>query len=106
LRVIAGLLTPTRGTVTLAGDSITEPDPRIGLVFQEPRLVPWRAAGGDGTHPRELAGWPPERLVERFAELVELVGLDLAVLQSRPAELSGGTPQRGALAAALAPATD
>jgi len=40
LRVIAGLLTPDAGQVTLDGAPLTGPDPRIGLVFQEPRLLP------------------------------------------------------------------
>ena len=40
---------------------IDGPDPRIGLVFQEPRLLPWRSAAGNITYPLELAGWPPER---------------------------------------------
>ena len=40
LRVASGLLAPDAGTVTLDGDAIRGPDPRIGLVFQEPRLLP------------------------------------------------------------------
>lgn len=42
LRVAAGLLAPERGRMGLDGDAVTSPDPRIGLVFQEPRLLPWR----------------------------------------------------------------
>ena len=61
LRVIAGLLAPDRGAVTLDGATIVEPDPRIGLVFQEPRLLPWRSAADNITYPLELAGWPPAR---------------------------------------------
>ena len=38
---------------------IAGPDPRIGLVFQEPRLLPWRSAADNITYPLELAGWPP-----------------------------------------------
>ena len=102
LRVIAGLLTPDRGAVTLDGDTIGAPDPRIGLVFQEPRLLPWRSAADNITYPLELAGWPPERRARRLAELVELVALDPGVAHNRPTELSGGTRQRVALARALA----
>jgi NitT/TauT family transport system ATP-binding protein len=102
LRVIAGLLAPERGTVTLDGQPVTGPDPRIGLVFQEPRLLPWRSAADNITYPLELARWPRPRCEERLAELIDLVGLDPSVIGNRPSELSGGQQQRVALARALA----
>ena len=102
LRVIAGLLTPERGEVTLDAAPIAGPDPRIGLVFQEPRLLPWRSAADNITYPLELAGWSPVRRSHRLAELTDLVALDPGVTDNRPAELSGGTRQRVALARALA----
>ncbi len=102
LRVIAGLLHPQAGVVTLGDLPIVAPDPAIGLVFQEPRLLPWRSAAANITYPLELAGWPPERRANRLAELTELVALDPGVVSNRPAELSGGTSQRVALARALA----
>jgi NitT/TauT family transport system ATP-binding protein len=102
LRVMAGLLRPDRGTVTLDGEPVTEPDPRIGLVFQEPRLLPWRSAADNITYPLELAGWSVSRRRDRLDELTELVALDPNVLGNRPAELSGGQAQRVALARALA----
>ena len=102
LRVIAGLLEPASGEALLDGSPIVGPDPRIGLVFQEPRLLPWRSAADNIAYPLELAGWSPERRAPRVATLIELVGLDPAVADSRPSELSGGTAQRVALARALA----
>jgi NitT/TauT family transport system ATP-binding protein len=102
LRVMAGLLEPAGGEALLDGAPIDGPDPRIGLVFQEPRLLPWRSAADNITYPLELAGWPVARRRERLARLSELVDLDPAVTTSRPAELSGGTRQRVALARALA----
>jgi NitT/TauT family transport system ATP-binding protein len=102
LRVIAGLLPAEDGEALLDDAPIVEPDPRIGLVFQEPRLLPWRSAADNITYPLELAGWPAERRAERLAALIGLVRLDPAVVASRPAELSGGTSQRVALARALA----
>jgi NitT/TauT family transport system ATP-binding protein len=102
LRVIAGLLSPGRGTAAIDGRTITGPDPRIGLVFQEPRLLPWRSAADNITYPLELAGWPRPRREERLAALIDLVGLDPGVIGNRPAELSGGQQQRVALARALA----
>jgi NitT/TauT family transport system ATP-binding protein len=102
LRVVAGLLQPTGGTALIDGVPIAGPDPRIGLVFQEPRLLPWRSAADNITYPLELAGWSPERRAARLATLTDLVDLDPAVTTSRPSELSGGTRQRVALARALA----
>lgn len=102
LRVLAGLLRPTAGTASLDGSAITGPDPRIGLVFQEPRLLPWRSAADNMTYPLELAGWARERRHARLDELVALVGLDPSAVPARPSELSGGTAQRVALARALA----
>jgi NitT/TauT family transport system ATP-binding protein len=102
LRVIAGLLRPVTGAALLDETPIDGPDPRIGLIFQEPRLLPWRSAADNITYPLELAGWPAERRATRLAALATLVGLDPAVNAARPAELSGGTRQRVALARALA----
>jgi NitT/TauT family transport system ATP-binding protein len=102
LRVIAGLLRPTGGSARLDGAEVAGPDPSIGLVFQEPRLLPWRSAAANITYPLELAGWAPERRTARLAALTELVGLDPAIAGARPSELSGGTAQRVALARAFA----
>ena len=101
LRVAAGLLAPTAGSVTLDDRPIDGPDPRIGLVFQEPRLLPWRSVADNVTYPLELAGWPPERRRDRLAELLQLVGLGEAAA-ARPGQLSGGMRQRAAIARSLA----
>ena len=101
LRVVAGLLPPTRGEVMLGDRPIDGPDPRIGLVFQEPRLLPWRSVADNVTYPLELAGWSRQRRAERRAELLDLVGLTAAA-DVRPVHLSGGMRQRAAIARALA----
>ena len=102
LRVIAGLLAPGTGAGTLDGSTIDGPDPRIGLVFQEPRLLPWRSAADNIAYPLDLAGWTAVSRTARVDSLIDLVDLDPAVADSRPSELSGGTAQRVALARALA----
>jgi len=101
LRVAAGLLRPERGDVRLDAVPIHEPDPRIGLVFQEPRLLPWRTVARNITYPLELAGRPRRACAERLRELLELVDLEGAA-GLRPVQLSGGMRQRAALARALA----
>jgi NitT/TauT family transport system ATP-binding protein len=101
LRVAAGLLRPETGSVSLDDQAIIGPDPRVGLVFQEPRLLPWRSVAGNVTYPLELAGWTGERQDERLATLLDLVGLSGSAAV-RPSQLSGGMRQRAAIARALA----
>jgi ABC-type nitrate/sulfonate/bicarbonate transport system ATPase subunit len=101
LRVLAGLLRPDRGQASLDGEPIVGPDPRLGLVFQEPRLLPWRSAARNIAYPLELAGWPPDHRDRRVAQLLELVDLQ-AVAGLRADRLSGGMRQRAALARSLA----
>jgi ABC-type nitrate/sulfonate/bicarbonate transport system ATPase subunit len=102
LRVLAGLLTPTRGSARIDGVEIAGPDPRIGLVFQEPRLLPWRSTADNITYPLELAGIPAPARADRLRTLVDLMALEATAVTARPSELSGGTRQRVALARALA----
>jgi NitT/TauT family transport system ATP-binding protein len=101
LRVIAGLLPSDAGRVTLGGREITAPDAAVGLVFQEPRLLPWRSADDNVRFPLELAGWPRDRQRRRSGELLRLVGASEHAGR-RPGALSGGLRQRVAIARALA----
>ena len=100
LRVIAGLLAPDRGEATLNGRRIGGPDPRIGLVFQEPRLLPWRTTESNIAYPLELAGVAPEERRHKVDLLLQTVGLEEAAKQV-PSQLSGGMRQRAALARTL-----
>jgi len=101
LRVIAGLLHPESGSVELDGRAVTSPDPDVGLVFQEPRLLPWRSVAANIVYPLELAGWPRDRRHARLEELLTIVRLRTAA-GARPSQLSGGMRQKVALARALA----
>ncbi len=100
LRLIAGLLSPDTGTIEVGGQAVTGPDPRIGLVFQQPRLMPWRNALDNVCYPLELAGRPRAQREARARELMALVGL-VGFEDALPAQLSGGMAQRVALARAL-----
>ena len=101
LRILAGLIAPDAGSASIDGRPVTGPDPSIGLVFQEPRLLAWRSVDDNVRFPMELAGWPRDHQAVRSAELLGLVGLG-EVAGARPSTLSGGTRQRVAIARALA----
>ncbi len=101
LRVIAGLLPARAGTVEVEGRPVTGPDSRVGLVFQEPRLLPWRSAFANVAFPLEVAGRDREAREQRVTALLGLVGLR-EWSRARPAELSGGMRQRVSIARALA----
>ena len=100
LRLLGGLLVPATGSVAIDGRAITEPDPRVGFVFQEPRLLPWRSVLDNVAFPLELAGWTHVQREARAREALRLVGL-AGVDDDRPHQLSGGMRQRAAIARAL-----
>ena len=56
LRLIAGLLQPDSGTIAIDGRPVDEADQRVGLVFQEPRLLPWRRVIDNVAFPLQLEG--------------------------------------------------
>jgi NitT/TauT family transport system ATP-binding protein len=100
LRLVSGLLVPDAGTVAVEGAPMRGPSDRVGFVFQEPRLLPWRTTLDNVALPLELAGWSPTSRRERAAEMLRLVGLR-ETDRLRPHELSGGMRQRAAIARAL-----
>ncbi len=96
LRTLAGLLAPTTGEIAFQGGE----RPRIGFVFQQANLMPWRSVLENITLPLEVDNVPAEAARQRAAEMVELVGLE-GFEASLPRDLSGGMAQRVALARAL-----
>jgi sulfonate transport system ATP-binding protein len=98
LRLASGLDAPSEGAVVLDGDTITSPHEKIGIVFQEPRLLPWLSVAGNVGF--GLESRPREERNARVTAQLDRVGLtDKATV--RPRELSGGQAQRVALARAL-----
>ncbi|MCJ7520396.1 MAG: ATP-binding cassette domain-containing protein, partial [Anaerolineaceae bacterium] len=96
LRILAGLETPTKGMVEFP--SITQP--RVGLVFQESNLMPWRTVMDNILLPLELRGVDRAEAALQARSLVELVGLQ-NFTDVWPDSLSGGMAQRVAIARAL-----
>ncbi|HSK94481.1 MAG TPA: ABC transporter ATP-binding protein [Candidatus Angelobacter sp.] len=100
LRLVAGLLEPSSGSVVVGDASPRAGDGRVGLAFQQPRLVPWRSTLDNVALPLELAGRSAAERRAAASRALERVGLAHAG-SLRPRELSGGMAQRAALARAL-----
>jgi osmoprotectant transport system ATP-binding protein len=108
LKMINGILSPTRGQVLVDGRATTDWDPiklrrRIGYVIQEVGLFPHFTVGDNVGLVPKLEGWSPSDIEKRVSLLLEKVGMRAAEFRSRyPRQLSGGQRQRVGVARALA----
>ncbi len=101
LRIIAGLETASEGEVLYRGNKVIKPDKRLGMVFQEYSLLPWRTVLGNVGLGPELANKPEDYCRKVAYKYLEMVDLE-KFANSLPHELSGGMRQRVAIARALA----
>lgn len=103
LRLISGLEHASSGEVLVDG---RQPSPgQAGLVFQQPRLFPWRTVGGNVDLALRAGGVPAARIAERREQLLTQVGLP-HLAERRTWQLSGGQQQRVAIARAMAVPSD
>ena len=100
LHIMAGVLDRTSGELLLRGQPIDGPRREIGIVFQEPLLLPWRTVLDNVLLPIEVHKLPIDRFRPRALELLELTALS-AFANKYPQELSGGMQQRVSIARAL-----
>src|SRR5271156_5889944 len=100
LRAIGGLDPASEGAVMLDGERVAAPHEKIGIIFQEPRLLPW-LQGADNVG-FGLADRPRPERTQRVADALKRVGL-AEKSSVWPRELSGGQAQRVAIARALVP---
>lgn len=103
LRIIADLLTPTQGNITVGGETPRQArlKQRYGIVFQSAVLYDWRTVRKNVMLPLEIMHVPKAERLERADKMLELVGLsDFA--DHYPQQLSGGMQQRVGIARALA----
>jgi NitT/TauT family transport system ATP-binding protein len=102
LHCLAGLITPTSGTVTDNGETVSAPDPRRGMAFQRDVLFPWMNVADNIDFALRARQYPSHRRRRRITELLDVVGLADDVGSQRPNELSGGMRQRVSIARVLA----
>ena len=100
LKLAACVIRPTSGRVLLDGAPLSSPTPRIGMVFQQPTLMPWRNALKNVLFPIEMMGLSSSAHEALARELLSLVGLS-GFEKAMPGELSGGMQQRVAICRAL-----
>ncbi|WP_420567802.1 ABC transporter ATP-binding protein [Thalassovita sp.] len=103
INLMAGLDTPTKGSVTFKGQPITGPGPERGVIFQSYSLMPWLTVNGNVGLAVDtiFPNLSKKERAEKVAHYVNMVGLPHAATR-RPAELSGGMRQRVNVARALA----
>jgi NitT/TauT family transport system ATP-binding protein len=100
LRILAGLVRPSRGFVRIAGTEVRGPRRDVGFVFQTPTLLPWRTVLRNVMVPIEVLSLDKEVYADRARDLIAMVGL--SGFESRyPHELSGGMQQRAGICRAL-----
>lgn len=101
LRIVAGLLAPTSGTVLVDGEPSLAPSPEKAVVFQMFNLFPWRTAVANAAYGLELQGVDKRSRTQIALYYLELLGLGKQA-NSYPSQLSGGQCQRVGIARALA----
>jgi NitT/TauT family transport system ATP-binding protein len=100
LNLIIGLISTSSGSVKVKGTQVSGPRPDVGVVFQQPTLLPWATVIENVLIPIRALGRPVRSSVDRAREILTLVGLE-RFANHYPNELSGGMQQRVGIARAL-----
>lgn len=99
LRLVAGLIPPTLGRVSVNGQEITAPSPNRGMVFQRPTLFPWLTVEKNISFSLEMQG-KLRGNEDKVQRMLKIIGLE-AFKNDYPGQLSGGMAQRVALVRSL-----
>jgi NitT/TauT family transport system ATP-binding protein len=100
LRILAGLMPPTRGEILYHGQKLDGLNPGVAIVFQSFALYPWLTVTDNIRTVLEAAGRPPDMVRQRAEQVIRMVGL-AGFEDVYPRELSGGMKQRIGMARAL-----
>ena len=94
MEIIAGLMAPTQGKVTIDGEPIDPARHNISLVFQEPSCLPWRTVWDDIKFGLEIKGVDEKEANDRIERILEIVGLK-GYEKYYPSQISGGMKRSG-----------
>jgi NitT/TauT family transport system ATP-binding protein len=100
LMMVAGLVEPSEGTISINGSPVTGPRAEIGVVFQQPVLLPWRTVLDNVLFPIELLRRPRAQFEPRAMSLLAMAKID-DFANHLPRQLSGGMRQRASICRAL-----
>ncbi len=100
LMMVAGLIDKTDGEISINGTPVIGPRPEIGVVFQQPVLLPWRTILDNVLFPIELLKLPRSKYVQRAMDLLAMAKID-DFAHHLPRQLSGGMRQRASICRAL-----
>jgi NitT/TauT family transport system ATP-binding protein len=100
LRMMGGLISPTRGAIYLGESRVTQPEEKASMVFQDIRLLPWRNVLSNVEFPLELKGVAKEERKSKAMGLLVKMGLE-KFASYYPHQTSGGMQQRVGLARSL-----
>lgn len=105
IRALAGLELPTKGSFRIGERKVSQPSTEVGVMFQNPNLIPWRTVAENVMLPLELAGVSDSQ--RNAASKRILVPLGLSEYETLyPGQLSGGMAQRAALGRVLIQSPD
>ena len=99
LRLIAGLITPTTGKLTVNGEEIEKPAPDRGMMFQKATLFPWLTVKDNIAFSLKMQG-KLKGNEDKVENMIKVIGLE-GFREDYPAQLSGGMAQRVALVRSL-----
>jgi NitT/TauT family transport system ATP-binding protein len=100
MRIVCGLIAPTRGRVAVDGEAVTQPRDDVGVVFQNAVLLPWMTVKDNVLMPSDLRARRKAEHEHRAQELLQMTGLT-GFESKYPFELSGGMRQRVSICRAL-----
>lgn len=101
LNIVGGLLSPTTGSVYFESEDADMQDPRLGIVFQDIALFPWRTVFENVVYGLQELGKSKAEIQEKGKHYIDMVGLS-GFEKAYPKQLSGGMRQRAGIARALA----